>query len=457
MSTKNCAVWIAVALLVTGVASASEFGLTATLFPDGKSIDVPISGTQRAPAAEVTAKVKHAAGQSTVEMSYKKLAPAILFGGDMVAYVVWVVSPDGSVENVGGVANDGIDKGALKFSTAKREFAMMITAEPIRSVRSPGNMVVFFSGTPAVKDLKITAFTFGGLSDREGLVSVERDSIAGMTYKVDKKHPLALIQAEKAGELLKRFDASTYDSTGYDTAMSALNEAHELKGSAQLEAAERSLVASGQALRKTGDMLKMEAQAAMEAEAAAERQALSIAALSSMDRLAATEARLKKSETNLASTRSQVKTLQASQARSVRREEAIEQQLSGAIGQMATGAKTDRGYVVSLSGTAFPSGKSTLTTDGKYVLAKLSGMLLVMPDAKLSVEGHTDSTGGEELNQKLSQSRAEAVQYFLKEMGVPDARMKSRGFGPDRPIAPNDTAEGRAKNRRVEIVVVDAY
>ena len=136
--------------------------------------------------------------------------------------------------------------------------------------------------------------------------------------------------------------------------------------------------------------------------------------------------------------------------------EALNNQLSGAIGQMATGTKTDRGYIVSVSGTAFPSGKSTLTTDAKYVLAKLSGMLLAMPDTTMAVEGHTDSTGGEEVNRKLSQARAEAVTTFLTEMGVPASRMSAKGFGPDRPVAPNDTPEGRAKNRRVEIVLREA-
>ena len=123
--------------------------------------------------------------------------------------------------------------------------------------------------------------------------------------------------------------------------------------------------------------------------------------------------------------------------------------------KMASGMKTDRGYVVSLSGTAFPSGKSTLTTDAKYVLAKLSGMLLAHPESKMAVEGHTDSTGSEKLNLKLSLARAEAVKTFLTEMGVPDSRMKgAKGFGPEKPVAPNDTAEGRAKNRRVEIVLM---
>ena len=75
--------WIAVVVLAFGSAFATEVGLTSVVFPDGKSIDVPISGTQRAPAAQISAKVKHQNGQSTIDIAYKNLPPAVLFGGDI--------------------------------------------------------------------------------------------------------------------------------------------------------------------------------------------------------------------------------------------------------------------------------------------------------------------------------------------------------------------------------------
>ena len=105
MSRQRFVTWIAAIVLATGSVSAGEVGLTSVVFPDGKNVDLPISGTQRAPAAEISAKVKHQSGQSVIEIAYKNLPPAVLFGGDIVAYVAWVVSPDGSVENVGGYWN----------------------------------------------------------------------------------------------------------------------------------------------------------------------------------------------------------------------------------------------------------------------------------------------------------------------------------------------------------------
>ena len=438
---------IAAALLAVGTASAADVGLTSVLYPEGKNVDVPISGTQRAPAAQISAKVKHQSGQSTIEIQYAQLPPAVLFGGDIVAYVVWAVVPDGTAENLGGIANS-VDKGTGTFSTAKREFALMVTAEPIRAVTSPGELVVFFSGTPTSRDATPTGFTFGGLSDRQGLIKNDKDSIAGMSYKPDKKNPLELIQAEKAVELLDRFDAKKYDAANYDKAVSALAEARGGKGQTMRDASKVAVTQAGQALSKTVQMKQAEAASKSAAESAASKQNLS-------DQLGTTQAELATATAALAAAQTEVKSLSSKNEKLSGQQKTLDQTLTGALGQMATGSKTDRGYVVSLSGVAFQSGQSQLSTEAKYVLAKLSGMLLAFPTMNMSVEGHTDSTGSDEINRKLSQARAEAVVTFISEMGVPKSTMTAAGFGPDNPIAPNDTAGGRAKNRRVDIVMTE--
>jgi outer membrane protein OmpA-like peptidoglycan-associated protein len=79
-------------------------------------------------------------------------------------------------------------------------------------------------------------------------------------------------------------------------------------------------------------------------------------------------------------------------------------------------------------------------------------LLKANPNLKLSIQGHTDSIGGHDYNVTLSQARAAAVVAMLKTQGIAAARLTSAGFGPDKPIAPNDTDVGRAKNRRVELV-----
>ena len=112
-----------------------------------------------------------------------------------------------------------------------------------------------------------------------------------------------------------------------------------------------------------------------------------------------------------------------------------------------------RGLIVNMSDVLFDTGKYTLKPGAREKLAKISGIVLAHPGLNLQVEGHTDSVGSDEYNQKLSELRASAVRDFLVQQGVPDASVTSKGFGKTQPVATNDTAEGRQKNRRVELVV----
>jgi outer membrane protein OmpA-like peptidoglycan-associated protein len=112
-----------------------------------------------------------------------------------------------------------------------------------------------------------------------------------------------------------------------------------------------------------------------------------------------------------------------------------------------------RGLIVSMTGLLFETGKSTLVPKVRENLARVAGILLGHPGLAVEVEGHTDSVGSDAMNQTLSESRAMAVREYLREQGVPEGTIVSRGFGKTKPLATNDTAEGRAQNRRVEIVV----
>jgi outer membrane protein OmpA-like peptidoglycan-associated protein len=114
----------------------------------------------------------------------------------------------------------------------------------------------------------------------------------------------------------------------------------------------------------------------------------------------------------------------------------------------AKGAK-----LASVSGGGFMPGKARLTDEGRMQVAEAVYVLQKYPELKVSVEGHTDSKGGPKLNQQLSERRAKAVAEMLIEQGVAAKRVTTRGFGETKSIADNKTEDGRAKNRRVEIVV----
>jgi outer membrane protein OmpA-like peptidoglycan-associated protein len=114
---------------------------------------------------------------------------------------------------------------------------------------------------------------------------------------------------------------------------------------------------------------------------------------------------------------------------------------------------TARGLVVNMSDVLFDSGKYTLRPLAREKLAKISGIVLAYPSLMLAVEGNTDSVGTEAYNQELSEQRAEGVRSYLTQEGVPESSTTATGFGKTRPIAPNDTPEGRQQNRRVELIV----
>jgi outer membrane protein OmpA-like peptidoglycan-associated protein len=114
---------------------------------------------------------------------------------------------------------------------------------------------------------------------------------------------------------------------------------------------------------------------------------------------------------------------------------------------------TPRGLVITIADVLFDTGKYDLRPPTREALARLSGIVLAHPGLKLEVEGHTDSTGSDALNQTLSEQRAGTVRGYLVQQGVSGDAISAKGFGKSMAIADNATAAGRQKNRRVELIV----
>ena len=110
---------------------------------------------------------------------------------------------------------------------------------------------------------------------------------------------------------------------------------------------------------------------------------------------------------------------------------------------------------VTLQGVGFETNSATLTGDSAPVLNDVAADLKKYPRLKVEVQGHTDSRGTDAYNLKLSQRRAEAVREYLVNQGVSESQLTARGYGETSPTATNDTDEGRAQNRRVDLKVVD--
>lgn len=124
------------------------------------------------------------------------------------------------------------------------------------------------------------------------------------------------------------------------------------------------------------------------------------------------------------------------------------------LAKLAAVKEEARGLVITLSGSVlFASNKSTLLPAAQNRLNQVAEALMATKERKLTVEGYTDSQGSASYNQQLSQRRAEAVRSYIVSRGYPADLIVAQGIGEDRPIASNANAEGRANNRRVEIVV----
>lgn len=112
--------------------------------------------------------------------------------------------------------------------------------------------------------------------------------------------------------------------------------------------------------------------------------------------------------------------------------------------------------LISVHGFKFPSGSTEIRPENYGLMTKIVQAVDVFKNSKIIVSGHTDSTGDKELNKALSESRAQSVaKFFVDAAKVEPARIKTQGFGQEKPVASNESVEGRAKNRRVEILIVN--
>ena len=212
---------------------------------------------------------------------------------------------------------------------------------------------------------------------------------------------------------------------------------------------------------------KAEEEAAAEAKRKADEQAAAEAAAEAKrkaDEQAVAEAKRKADEQAVAEAKRKADEQAAEAKRKADEEAAAAAQLELAkhelrarllenFNRVLPTTDTPRGLVIDMGDVLFDTGKSTLRPEGREDLAKISGIIINYPKLRLTIEGHTDSSGKPELNQRLSAQRAAAVLDYLVKQGLNPGSLSGQGLGENNPVADNSTAEGRQRNRRVEIIV----
>lgn len=433
--------------------SGAELKLVGVTYPDGKKVEVPFTKTSIAPkAATLSAVVRFKGTQGEVEVSWKAMEPAIMFAGNITSYAIWAVTRDGRPENLGELPVREKKNGEASYKTGKKNFALIVTAEILPGAIVPTELVLFQSGKV---DEKTTAKNFDFAYDitfpMEGVVQPGNPSIADLTYKPGAE-PIELQQARKVAEISDQLKAETVDEKAVQTAKSQLAQATNAamgKGGSKktvVDYSQRAIDNYSVAIRaKFNKMLeeRIAAEVARRQAEEARKQREMEAAKAEAERAKAEAARAEQEKARLAAEVDQLK----------KERESLKESLLSAAGETMTITETARGVVVGLPDILFDVNKYTLKRDSEIALAKVAGILGVFKKFNSRVEGYTDSSGKQDWNMKLSSERALSVADFLAKEGVAKERIVHAGYGPANPVADNETKEGRAKNRRVEIIL----
>jgi outer membrane protein OmpA-like peptidoglycan-associated protein len=252
--------------------------------------------------------------------------------------------------------------------------------------------------------------------------------------------------AAEAAEAKRRADADAQRQSELATAREA-----RMKAEAELAAAKAKMDADAQAAKAKADADAQAAKAKAEADvltkAKADAEALAARTKAEAD---AREAQAN-AEAETLKAKEQAAQEEAERARQAA--EALRAQLLEQFNRILDTRDTPRGLVVNMADVLFDTARFDLRPIAREKLARFSGIVLAHPGLNLAIEGHTDSTGSDELNQKLSEQRAESVRKYLIVQGLPDSSLTATGFGKTMPIADNSTTAGRQQNRRVEIII----
>lgn len=478
------------ALTATGIAAAQSAVTTGTAIPlfqarqipytlpvmnyiAQHSINIPLINTPKLPGATGQASVKVHNGLTTIRIKFDGLIPAYSFGPEYLTYVLWAVTPDGRPINLSEVIPDQKGRAKLEVTTGLQSFALMVTAEPYYAVTIPSSVIILQNapqltssdGALQIGPTQVSVLPSGAYAASEGANLV--------TYPIGStsQSPLDLYEAENAVQIARAAKADLWAAGAFARAQEDLKKAKSIDGDSSQVGAEitfaREAVQAAEDARllaerraRAAEELKQQ-EAALAAQQQAQQASLAARLAAAQQKQAEAEAQAAQQQAQQAQAAQQQAQQQAQQAQAEAAEaqqqtmamrDRLEQQLNAVLATR----ETARGLIINMSDVVFATGSYELKVEAQIKLARIAGILMTYPGLKVQVEGYTDNVGTAAFNQRLSEQRANTVMQFLISQGVTANSITAKGYGEADPVASNDTAAGRAQNRRVQLVVSGA-
>ena len=481
------------------------------------AVKIDFQGTELMGQANGEAKVQNKGSRTEIEAKFLGLDEATKFGLEYLTYVLWAVSPGGRAVNLGEVVlkNGAGEVKAISdmqtfgmIVTAEPYFAVTQPGNTVvlENVFGPATLgkvenidasyELIGRGSYSSSNTKIENAIFGidrktplelfearnsvriahiALADRYAASTLSKaeqqlrnaEEIYGR--KSDKKTVIAaareVVQTAEEARVMAVKQKAEEDAQARIAAEKRAAEDREAKARADALAEvqrrkdaelarQQAEAAKAEALRMQQEAQQAAAEAARQkaeaekasAAALAQQQAAQAAADQAAKDRAAAQAQQRAAEAETEKARQAAAQAEAEKAQ-------LRAQLLNQLNSILQTRDSARGLIVNMSDVLFDTGSYTLKPGAREKLAKISGIVLAHPGLSLQIEGHTDSVGSDEFNQQLSERRADSVRDFLAEQGVAPSTITAHGFGKTQPVASNDTAEGRQRNRRVELVV----
>ena len=480
---------------------------TAITYPLDEPVVVQFRGTTRFPRMKGEARMRRTSRNGTeIELSVSKMPRPFELGAGYATYVLWAVSPDGQADNLGEIKRRGFFEFDSKISvtTPLQTFALIITAEPHFLVRRPSQEIMLENLSPyAVSGKKIATTPavqyFGNSSDY--FRDARTPEIAEIDYS---KTPSALLQAKQA-VALARFAGADRD------AQEELREAESLLANAEnawkagrdeeaVDISARRAVSAAVKAESTAYVRKEarekrneKARADAETREAEDRLTQAQNEIADLKRQLADETRQRElSERDVNTYSTQIRELRAengrlreelgrtrleadnakaridtmeNERRAAEEQRAKEQKVGSleagqpafmqSLRRFGSVSKNERGIVLTLPENYWSAARaSSFAPAADSKLSSLGELLANNPDYRVVIESHTDDRGSVEELGSLTEQRARLIAERLTGFGVTDGRIEVKGMGASLPVAPNTTNANRAKNRRVNLILV---